>query len=242
MRRRWLAALAVPLALLGLMGGAGYFNADPLIQVPATAAPTAARSGIAAVYMSGDAGYELGMGRRIGNRLASDGIPVVAINSLAYFRQHRSPQQVARLIARAMREAMQAGQANQVVLIGHSLGADTMQASLSLLAPELRPRVRTVVLIVPTSEVHFKVSIPEMLGWTPGDLPALPSLRRLTWVPTTCIYGMAEANSPCRALRQANARSVGLPGGHALKWDIDAVHRTILEAIDHPPAARITNH
>lgn len=227
-------------ALLGLLAFAGYFDRDVLVRVPATASPSAAHRHLAAVYVSGDAGYKVAMGRMIGSRLAADGIPVLAINSLGYFRQHRTIAEVSALTAQTIRQALAYGHADQVILIGHSLGADALQAALVKLPKELRAKVRAVVLIVPTDALYLQVSPGEMLGWSKPDGAILPTLRQLTWVPTTCIFGVDETSSPCPHLGMPNVRKVGLPGGHSLDWNITRVHAALIQAIDAAAPDHIT--
>jgi type IV secretory pathway VirJ component len=228
-------------ALLGSLAFAGYFDRDVLVRVPATASPSVAHRHLAAVYVSGDAGYKVAMGRMIGSRLAADGIPVLAINSLGYFRQHRTVAEVSALTAETIRQALVFGHADQVVLIGHSLGADTLQAALVQLPQDLRRKVRAVVLIVPTDALYLQVSPGEMLGWSKPDGAILPTLQQLTWVPTTCIFGMDETSSPCPHLGMPNVRKVGLPGGHSLDWNLSRVHAALIEAIDDAAPDHITN-
>lgn len=234
------ALFAVSALLFGFLAFAGYFDRDVLVRIPATARPTPAHDHLAALYFSGDVGYRVAMGRMIGNRLASNGIPVVAINSLGYFRPHRTVAEVTALTADAIREALTFGHADHIILIGHSLGADALQAALVQLPQDLRARVRDVVLIVPTDALHLQVTPGEMLEWSRPDAEVLPTLRQLTWVPTTCIYGIKETNSPCPQLSAPNVRKVALPGGHALNWNIDGVHTALIGAIDAAASPNIT--
>ncbi len=231
-------SLAPPTALLCFLAWAGYFDDDVFVRVPATAVPGADRSRLVAVYLSGDVGYKAGVGREIGNRLAEDGIPVLAINSLGYFRNHRSLAEVTALTGDAIEKALAFGHADKVVLIGHSLGADALQAGLPGLAPIQRAKLRAVVLIVPTDALYLRISPNEMLGWGTPDGETLPTLRQLDWAPFTCIYGMAEPASPCPLLSGPNVHRVGLAGGHALNWDKDAVHAAVLKAVDASAAPK----
>lgn len=224
--------LVLPTALIGFLAWAGYFSDDVFIPIPATAVRSADRPRLVAVYLSGDIGYRTGMGRAIGNRLAGDGIPVLAIDSLGYFRSHRTVAEVTALTGAAIRKALTFGHADMVVLIGHSFGADALQAGLPGLAPNLRAKVRAIVLIVPTDTLYLRISPGEMLGWSTPDGETLPTLRQLDWAPFTCIYGKAEPASPCPQLSGSNVHRVGLTGGHALNWDMNAVYASLLKAID----------
>lgn len=231
---------AVLIALAAFLAFAGYFDGDMLLKVPATATTTPAHERIAAVYFSGDIGYKMGMGRKIGNYLATDGIPVVAVNSLGFFRPHRSVAEVAELTARAIREALAFGHTDQVVLIGHSFGADALQAGLAQLPQDLRAKVRAVVLIVPTKDLFLRISPGEMLDLIEPDGKVLPTLTKLTWVPVTCIYGTKETESPCPQLISPNVQKAELPGGHALEWNIAKIHSVILHAINASSRSKVT--
>ena len=232
MKTATIAAALVLGILVGIPGYAGYFDRNYLVEVPATAQPIASRRQLAVIYFSGDVGYKAGMGGMIGSRISADGLPVVAVNSLAFFGTHKTVSQVTALTAVAMRQPLAFGHASQVILIGHSLGGDAMQAGLMDLPQDLRGKIRAVILIVPTKDLFLQISPAEMLDLGTPDSAVLPTLKRLDWVPLTCIHGAEEADSPCAQLSLPNARNVRLPGGHALHWDIDRVHREILRAID----------
>ncbi|MFM6931443.1 MAG: AcvB/VirJ family lysyl-phosphatidylglycerol hydrolase [Novosphingobium sp.] len=231
----------IALALTGFLTYAGYFDREVLIDVPATGPPTPKRSRIAAVYFSGDVGYRLAMGRKTADLLAADGIPVVGMNSLAFFHSHRTIADVTELISTAIRRALELGHADQVILVGHSLGADALQAGLVDLPPALRQRIRAVVLIVPTRDLYLQVTPGEMFDFGRPDGAVLPTLRQLTWAPLTCIRGIEETDSPCTGLAMPNVRQDALPGGHQLRWDTKAVHLALFRAIDASGAANITN-
>lgn len=240
MRKRSKIILSILLPVAALVGFAaylGYFGGPVFVDMPATARPTKARAGLAAVVLSGDMGFRMGMGPRVATRLTADGIPVVGVNSLTYFRQQRSPADVIALVSAAARRALAFGHARRVVLIGQSFGADMLHVGLTGMPAELRARVATVALVVPTDTILYRTSPSELLDLAKPDAAALVTGRKLTWVPVTCIQGVEETNSLCPMLTQPNVRRVALPGGHPMHGDTDAVHAAIARAID---AANIT--
>ncbi|MGV3482568.1 MAG: AcvB/VirJ family lysyl-phosphatidylglycerol hydrolase [Sphingobium sp.] len=219
-------------ALFGFAVHIGYFGGPVFTDVPATASAVPGRGGVAAVILSGDMGFKVGMGPRIARRLAADGIPVVGVNSLTYFRRERTPDEVSALVASAARRALAFGHARRLVMIGQSFGADMLHVGLTRLPPDLRARVRLVALVVPTDTLIFRASPSELFNWAKPDALALPTAQALTWVPVVCIHGEEETESLCPLLGQANVRSVALPGGHPLDGDVDAVHRVLTAMID----------
>lgn len=230
---KWIKGAAAIVAAFALfLGYLGYFSPFDYDKIPATETPAPEKAGMAAVVLSGDMGFNIGMGPQIAKRLADDGIPVVGVNSLTFFRHQRTHKEVALLIADATREALKFGKAKQVVLIGQSFGADMLPVGLAAMPADLRAKVRMVGLVVPTDTLYLRASPSEMFNWSKPDGNSLDYARKLTWVPTICIYGVEETESLCPLVKQPNFHLVALPGGHALKWDSDAVHNQLSAAID----------
>ena len=218
--------------LLGFVRHLGYFGGPVFIDMPASARTAPARSGIAAVLLSGDMGIHVGMGPEIAERLTADGIPVVAVNSLSYFRTERTPAEVTALVADAARRALALGHAGRLVLIGQSFGADMLHVGLTGLPADLRTRIAGIVLVVPTDTVNYRASPGELFGWATPDAPALPTALKLGWSPVLCIYGAEENASLCPMLNgRPNIRTVMLPGGHPLHRDADALYAAMKPAI-----------
>lgn len=232
-----LSILSLLAALTCIAAYLGYFGGPVFVDIPATARPARTNAGLAAVVLSGDMGFRIGMGPRVADRLAADGIPVVGVNSLTFFRYRRSPADVRALISAATRRALAFGHVNRVVLIGQSFGADMLHVGLTGMPPDLRARVAMVALVVPTDTILYRASPSELLNWARADAAALPTARQLTWAPVTCIQGVEETDSLCPMLTQPNVHRVSLPGGHPMHGDTDAVHAVLARAI---AAANIT--
>lgn len=223
------SSLALYLGYLGYFGGA--------IFVPVTASQPARgeRAGLVAVVLSGDMGFEVGMGPKLAARLAHDGIPVIGVNSLVYFRQKRSAGEAAGLIREAVdralgRSTVKAGR--RVILIGQSFGADMINVASPMLPRRTRGEILLTALVVPTDTINFRASPEELFNWEAPDASALPTGRALGWVPTLCIYGREETDSLCPHLRQPGVHRIALPGGHALHGDADAVYARLIAEID----------
>lgn len=211
---------AIVLAAIGVMGWLGYFGGPVFTDL----APTRPRQPYAVVFLSGDIGFNTGMGRDIAERLAADGVPVVGVNTLTFLRKTRTPADVTMLIANAERRALQRGHTDRVILIGLSFGADMLHVGLIGLPADLRAKILRTALIVPEDNVQFRASPSEIFDlWTP-TIDALPSARQLTWAPVLCVQGQEEIGSLCPLLTQANAHRVVLPGGHPLHRDADALY------------------
>lgn len=231
--------LAAGLSLLLLAAGTigfgawlGYFGGALYIPMPAVAAPPPRHEGVAAVLVSGDMGFKVGMGPRIARRLAAHGIPVLGVNSLVYFRERRTPAEVRALIADATRRGLAFGHARRLLLIGQSYGADMVHVGLTGLPPDLRDRLAMVALVVPTDTVMYRASPAETLGLVAADAPAIDTARRLDWVPVLCVHGREEGDSLCPLLRAPNVHVETMPGGHKLHDDADGLFARIIGALD----------
>lgn len=229
---RWAATFfTLVLLVLGFLLHLGYFGGPVFVPVPASRAPTSSERGIAAVLLSGDMGFHVGMGPRIAHRLAASGIPVIGVNSLSYFRVRRSPAEIETLIAQAVRRALAQPGIQRIVLIGQSFGADMLHAGLPGLPKALREKILLVALIVPGDTIEFRASPSELFNFDPPDAPALQSASKLDWVPVICVDGAVEQNSLCPLITMPNVTRVTLPGGHPLRRDADRVYAVLRQAI-----------
>lgn len=229
---------AVVAIAAGFLAYIGYFGGSVFTAVPATARASAAERGTVAVLLSGDMGFHLGMGPKVAERLAADGIPVIGVNSLTYFRVRRSPAESAGLISQAIRRALARPDVRRVVLVGQSFGADMVNAGLPGVPEALRRRILMVALVVPGDTIDFRASPAELFDLEPADAAALPSALTLNWLPVLCIHGRVEEHSLCPLLNMPNVQRVALPGGHYLNHDADRVYAAIKQAIDLAAQAR----
>jgi type IV secretory pathway VirJ component len=233
--------IALSLIALLIAGGVGYCRylgyPHGRIFIPvAAAAPD--RNGTVAVFLSGDMGFNAGMGPVIARHLAQGGLSVVGVNSLTAFARRRSPQEVAKLVDQAARRALARPGARRLLLIGQSFGANMLLAGLEGLDPSLRKRVALVALIVPADTMLYRATPGGVLDFG-NDGPAAPAARSLGWAPVLCIHGQEESGSLCPGWRQANVRVVGLPGGHFLNDDSALVAATVLRAANIAKISRI---
>lgn len=200
-------------------------------------ARTHGRPAIVAVLFSGDMGLQVGMGPQIAQALSEHGIPVAGLSSFTLFAEPRSRAEVARLIATAIQHALDRTGAKQAVVIGQSFGADIVRVGIADLQPDLRHRVRAVVLIVPGRSAYFRAD-PTGLAYLRKPDVGPSDAQSITWTPLICISGASERDSLCPTLQMLNVRSLVLPGGHFLQNDHRLVTGTILAALDglHGPA------
>jgi len=197
----------------------------PLVELPASGKD----SDRFAVLVTGDGGWA-GLDREVAAGLVSAGIPVVALNSLKYFWQARTPSGTAKDLERIIDHYSHQWHRGRVLLVGYSFGANVLPAVVNALGPDVRERVDSISLIGLEPKASFEIRVSGWLGQVTGTQPVLPQLDRLAAarVPVLCIRGQEEKDSLCASLTPAQAHVQLLPGGHHYNGDYAALVRSVL--------------
>jgi len=203
----------------------------PIVEVSASGSV----SDLMAVIISGDGGWA-GIDRQIGEFLAHKGIPVVGLNSLAYFWTKRTPDGSARDLERILVHYLRLWKKKKVILIGYSLGADVLPFMANRLPKESLSRVSLIALLGPGRRADFEFHLTEWLGRPSEETtyPIRPEVEKLKGTRLLCFYGEAETNSLCRDLGPALAKDVAISGGHHFGGNYDAIGETILSEVKSP--------
>jgi type IV secretory pathway VirJ component len=203
----------------------------PIVEVNASGSV----SDLMAVVVSGDGGWA-GIDREVADVLAGKGIPVVGLNSLAYFWTKRTPDGSARDLERILDHYLSRWKKEKALLLGYSLGADVLPFMASRLPKELLNRVSLIALLGPARQVDFEFHLTEWLGRPSEETtyPIRPEVEKLKGTRLLCFYGEAETNSLCRDLGPALAKDVAISGGHHFGGNYDAIGETILSEVKSP--------
>ncbi len=194
----------------------------PLIEVPAEAPPVDAL----AVNVTGSGGYEA-FDIEMGQALAAQGVPVVAISSLDYFWTDRDPDGAARDLARVLDHYLAAWHKSKAVLFGYSQGADILPFMVNRLPAPLRAKVAAVGLIGPDDMAELDNGLSDYTAgrMPPPKLPVAPEIERLLRETgekkdskLVCIYGKTERGALCPKLDpQLGVDVFAVPTGHAFQ-------------------------
>ncbi len=183
-----------------------------------------------AVLYSGDGGWGP-LDQKVARRLADNGIPTLGVNSLAYFRKDRTPDDVAADLASHLRTYGQQWGRRKVVLIGYSFGADALPAIIPKLPQDVRAQVSRVVLIGTGPDGDLRFHPVSWLNLAPRDsFPVAPAIAALKDVKITCVYGDKERRDICPDLPDDKVAKVRLPGGHHFNGDYGRLGDAVLEA------------
>jgi type IV secretory pathway VirJ component len=181
-----------------------------------------------AILLTGDGGWA-GLDQDLSAELAGKGISVAALSSVRYFWQARTPEQSAADVARLIDHFLPVWQAQRVLLIGYSFGADALPFIWNRLPRQLQERVDSMSLLGLSASASFEIRV---AGWLQrsdsGELATLPELQRITGLPVLCVYGSGESDSLCRSLQLPSASSVMIGSGHHFGGDTSEIVDAIL--------------
>ena len=223
------AVAALILTIAALLGSAAR-AADDVGDLPLVEIPGHRTESTLVLFLSGDGGWQ-DLDKTIGERLAAEGLQVVGFDCLRYFWHERSPQELARDLARAMVHYRSAWKSSSFVLAGYSFGADVLPAAVPLLPSELRSRLVEVVLLGLSDQAEWAIHPAEWIGIKAKGVPVLPDALKLDMSRVLCISGREEEVSLCRNAAFSAADQIETAGGHHFDGDYQGLAMKILASI-----------
>jgi len=215
--RNWMPQFRAAYARLAQRPSAPADMAREISDLPLQEVHAAGTTGELALLLTGDGGWA-GLDQELAARLAANGVPTVALNSLKYFWTARTPGETASDVERVLRHYLAAWHAQQVLLIGYSFGADVLPFVVNRLPAELRSRIASVSLLGIDARASFEVHVAEWIGGAGGGPPTRPELEAMQ-EPVLCIYGADESDSICPELPGTRVTREEIGKGHHFSGD-----------------------
>jgi type IV secretory pathway VirJ component len=225
--RNWMPQFQAAYRRLSVRPPAPVAAAPEISDLPLHEVHAAGQTQEFALLLTGDGGWA-GLDQELAARLAAEGVPTVALNSLKYFWTRRTPDQTAQDVARVMRHYLAAWHAQRVLMIGYSFGADVLPFVMNRLPPELRARVASVSLLGIDAHASFEVHVAEWVAGDEGGPPTRPELAELTGIPVLCIYGEGETDSICPQLPSGTVTREQIGKGHHFSGEYALLAERIL--------------
>lgn len=220
-------AIASVLATLAV-GEPAATNAVSVGDLPLhEVAARAPEGSILCVHLTGDLGFGV-TGKGITGELSGHGIPTVVLSSMHYFLKERTPDQTAADVARIMRYYVAAWKKDSVVLMGYSRGADVLPFVVTRLPPDLRGKVRLVVLVGLADEAEFELPFTAWLFHRGPSYPVVPELEKLRGSRILSFYGTHDQNALGERTPAGLATVVPLETGHRIENHFDEIVTRIL--------------
>ena len=182
------------------------------------------------LFFSGDGGWAT-LDEEMSELLVTHGVGVVGVSSLRYFWNEKTQEQVAIDVRRLATTIVRAQR--PVFAGGFSFGAEVLPVALREWMPQERRILSGLVLIGPGLSASFEI---DPLDWvrTPVENPAtrVADAIRVDALPTLCVAGTEEEDTPCASLaRTAGVHVVRLPGSHHFNSDYSAVADAVIQFI-----------
>ena len=181
----------------------------PLVEVPVSA-PGAQF----AVVVSGDGGWRK-IDASLADRLRQRGIPTVGLDSAAYYRTRRTPEESAAALEAILREYSAKWQRPKAIVIGFSRGADVLPFMINRLPADVRSTISAIAILGPEPLIDFRFH-PwwDIFHRAERQFPVEPELARLHDQNVVCVYGTREKDSLCPLLDRGAFTVIAEPGGH----------------------------
>ncbi|MGE8179106.1 virulence factor family protein [Pseudomonas fluorescens] len=211
--------------LVGTDKGNGGLNI-PVVEVPAGQAKDTVT-----LFLSGDGGWR-DLDRDVAGEMAKIGYPVVGIDTLRYYWQHKSPEQSAIDLTELMQHYRQKWGTKRFILTGYSFGADVLPAIYNRMPESEQQRVDAIILLAFARTGSFEIQVEGWLGNAGKEADTGPEMAKLPADKVLCIYGAEEiAESGCTD-KTAVGEALKLPGGHHFDENYPALAKRLVNAIE----------
>ena len=164
--------------------------------------------------------------------MAKIGYPVVGIDTLRYYWQHKSPEQSALDLAELMQHYRQKWGTKRFILTGYSFGADVLPAIYNRLEPRSN-NASTPLSCWPSPAPAASKSKSKAGSATPAKKPP-PARKWPSCQPekVVCIYGEEEVDESGCTDKTAVGEAMKLPGGHHFDENYPALAQRLVDVIE----------
>ncbi|TFF42824.1 virulence factor family protein [Pseudomonas sp. RIT623] len=209
-----------------LVGQDGNALAIPVVEVPAGQS-----TDTVTLFLSGDGGWR-DLDRDVAGEMAKLGFPVVGIDTLRYYWQHKTPEQSAADLSELMQHYRQKWGTKRFVLTGYSFGADVLPAIYNRLSAEDQKRIDAVILLAFARSGSFEIEVEGWLGKEGQEAPTGPEMAKLPAAKVVCIYGVEETDESGCTDKTAVGERMKLPGGHHFDENYPALAKRLIDEIE----------
>lgn len=209
-----------------LIGKDGNALSIPVVEVPA-----GQTTDTVTLFLSGDGGWR-DLDRDVAGEMAKLGYPVVGIDTLRYYWQHKTPEQSAADLSELMQHYRQKWGTKRFALTGYSFGADVLPAIYNRLPDEDKQRIDAVILLAFARSGSFEIEVEGWLGKEGQEAPTGPEMAKLPAPKVVCVYGVEETDESGCTDKTAVGERLKLPGGHHFDENYPALAKRLISEIE----------
>jgi type IV secretory pathway VirJ component len=198
--------------------------------MPVVEVPTANHNTTVTLFYSGDGGWR-DLDAEVASEMAKRGYPVVGVDAMRYFWQHKSPEQASQDLSQLMQLYRQKWSAKHFVLAGYSFGADVLPALYNRLPHSDQQDVSSLLLLALARSGSFEIEVQGWLGKAGQEAPTGPELSQLPAAKVLCVYGLTDLDGSGCTQAEAQGERLQLPGGHHFDENYPALAARLVKAI-----------
>lgn len=179
-------------------------------------------------YITGDGGFN-NFSNDLGSEISKSGYETIALNAKSYFWDKKSPRTVASEISKVISEKLHTGKYDDFILIGYSFGADVMPFIENEFSAEIRSKLKSVILLSPSSTTDFQIRLMDMFGKSAKrSMDVLSAINQMHVPKMTIFFGSDEKDFPTDKIHLKNIKVIRLPGGHHYEGNIKELSSVVI--------------
>jgi type IV secretory pathway VirJ component len=162
----------------------------------------------------------------------ANGFSFIALNSLKYFFEAKSPVKLAGDVIPLIKSNFEAWKKKDLILVGFSFGAEIIPFLYERLPVELQNKVKLVVLLTPAKTSDFHIHIRDMIGLDKKHetYNVAEETAKIKSSKILAVYGDEEKNISLKNNIQPNLKILYIKGEHGFK-DSKTVFELILKEL-----------
>ncbi|WP_293312481.1 AcvB/VirJ family lysyl-phosphatidylglycerol hydrolase [Pedobacter sp. UBA5917] len=179
-------------------------------------------------YLSGDGGMN-SFSQNLIQSLNDKNYAVVALDSKKYFWEQKTPDKLAQDLNAVIESYLKNWDKEEFSILGYSFGADAALFLTPRLAKDLQQKLRSTILLSPSSSTDFVIHLTDMmgLGSKNAKYKVLPEINKIG-SKLLFIFGEGEDSDLQKAIPdKKNITKTLIPGSHKFDNDIKKVVATI---------------
>lgn len=183
-------------------------------------------------HITGDGGM-IRFDSRLSKQYKTNGYSFIALSSLKYFLTVKSPAKVAKDLIPVIQRYFNEWNKEELILVGFSFGAEITPFLFEQLPPELKEKVKLVVLLTPARNSDFHIHLRDMIGFDKKveTYDVAEETAKITSSKILAIFGKKEKNNFLKNSDQPNVKVLYIKGGHDFK-DSKTVFDLIMKELD----------
>lgn len=225
----WRAAFREALDQIAPATRGAKVEAKSVDDLPLIEAPSKNPGKTLGVIVTGDGGWA-GIDQKIGDIMADHGVSVVGFNSLKYFWNARTPEEMAHDLELTLKHYAAKWGAERFIVVGYSIGADVLPFMTGRMSEETKAKLAAVAMLGPGTHADFEFHLSNWLTTenVPEGAPMIPEMAKLSKTRVLLVCGDEEEGTLCQNYQAPNLTALVVPGGHHFNKEYDHIALAIL--------------